>query len=360
MGWQYSCGVLSFPVLERDVTRARLHHFAMIAACAVAVGCAKAPTDPAGSTNEDGTLTPAVFTASPLRLTDITEIWSIGNLGPPSHVVPTEHAYLVFYKDYTPGAPGPRLPVYAPGSGTVTRWLVTTPNAYRIDVQVNSWLSYYLILFDMDTVKYRAGARVTAGEQIGVTTGHANTLDIGVINRRIRRDGFARLERYGGDTRYIDSPFKYFAEPVKSQLYARVNREGADKDGTIEVDVPGTLAGAWYREDVPVTAAGEITWRAIVFAPDVKKPTQPRVSVGVGFSISGLFGVQDGAPAYATVTPSSGSVGYRLDGLDNSANPWRGVLMVRLAHRDSLDVEFFPGSTNLSQPMTSARTRFVR
>jgi len=127
------------------------------------------------------------------------------------------------------------------------------------------------------------------------------------------------------------------------------------------VDVPGTLAGTWYRDDVPAGAVGRNVWsRALVFAPDVRRPAAKRVSIGEGFSITGLYGVHDGAAAFATVTVGGGAVGYRLDAMDNSADPWSGVLLARLVVADSLEVEFFPGATDLDQAFTSARTRYVR
>lgn len=304
-----------------------------------------------------------MFTASPLQLSDITEIITIGNLAPPGHTLPTEHAYFFFAKDYAPGASLPRLPVYAPASGMVTRTMVMDhPNSFRVDIQINSWLAYYLILIDLDFAKVAPGRAVTAGDQIGVTFGVANTLDIGVINRRLERKRFARPERYdSGDTHWIDSPFRYFADPLRGEIYARVNREGPDKDGTLEVDVAGTLAGAWYREDVPVGAAGSAAWsRALVFAPDVRRPSQMRVSIGEGFSVNGLYGVQPDAAPFSSVTRQSGPVGYRLDAMDNSADPWRGMLMVQLLDDSVLELQFFPNSTNPNEAFTGAQTRYVR
>lgn len=97
-----------------------------------------------------------------------------------------------------------------------------------------------------------------------------------------------------------------------------------------------------------------------MFAPDVRRPTAKRVSIGEGFSIVGLYGVHDGATEFADITPAAGAVGYRLDAMDNSADPWRGVLLARLVAADSLDLEFFPGATDLNQTFTGARTRYVR
>lgn len=330
-----------------------------LAAALFVLGCGGGVDAGTGPTGESTAM--LVFSASPLRLSDITEIIPIGNLAPPGHTLPTEHAYFFFYKDYTPGAAKPHLPVFAPAAGTIRRVQTMSPANYRIDVDVNAQYSYYLILINMDTQKYKAGTVLTAGEQIGVTEGGANTLDIGVINRKLNRTGFARAARYGGDTKHIDSPFKYFSEPLRSEIYARVNREGSDKDGTIEVDVNGTLAGVWFRDDVPVTAQGAEAWsRAIAFAPDVRRPVQKRISIGEGAGITGLFGTQTGSPEYSSVTAATGRVGYRLDAMDNSSNPWRGVLMVQLKGVDTLMVQYFPGSNNLNETFTSAQLKYLR
>ena len=39
---------------------------------------------------------------------------------------------------------------------------------------------------------------------------------------------------------------KYFTEPARSTLYAKVGREGSDKDGKINFDQAGRLAGNWF------------------------------------------------------------------------------------------------------------------
>src|SRR3954470_7697828 len=55
----------------------------------------------------------AVFTQSPLGLSDISVIVPLGNLNPPDHTLPTNHAY--FFHSSVANAD-----VTAPASGTVT------------------------------------------------------------------------------------------------------------------------------------------------------------------------------------------------------------------------------------------------
>jgi len=123
------------------------------------------------------------------------------------------------------------------------------------------------------------------------------------------------------ETAHIDSPLRYYAQPMQAEIYARVNREGSDKDGSLEVDIPGTLAGVWFRDDLPIGVSGGDSWlKANAFAPDVRRPSQPRISIGSAFTIEGLYGVQLDAPAFSDVTASQGAVGFRLDGMDSSSN----------------------------------------
>ena len=62
---------------------------------------------------------------------------------------------------------------------------------------------------------------------------------------------FANPARYSRETLYGDGPLKYFEEPLRSQLYAKVDRDGSERDGRIDYDVKGTLSGNWFADDLP-------------------------------------------------------------------------------------------------------------
>ena len=99
-------------------------------------------------------------------------------------------------------------------------------------------------------------------------------------------------------------------------MYAKVRRNGSEKDGRLNYDVAGTLSGNWYAEDLPVADSGRggdryYGVRKMSFARDVFSPDRQRVSVG-GLNFTGLYGVPPDAPQFSAITPASGLYVYRL------------------------------------------------
>ena len=94
-------------------------------------------------------------------------------------------------------------------------------------------------------------------------------------------------------------------EPIRSALYAKVQRAGSDLDGKVNYDVSGTLSGNWFADDLPVTQSSgndiSIGGRQIAFARDVRFPDRQRVSIG-GFNVTGAWGVPPDAPDFAAIT----------------------------------------------------------
>jgi len=80
------------------------------------------------------------------------------------------------------------------------------------------------------------------------------------------------------------SPLALFAEPLRSQLYGKVKREGRDKDGKIDYDQPGKLVGNWFHESLSAGESGRggggISAKQIAFVYDVVQPTAVRISIG--------------------------------------------------------------------------------
>ncbi len=216
---------------------------ALLIACSILGSCDKSkPTEPK-SPYEDNT-DPAVFLASPVAIEKITDLEPLGAMNPSGHTIPTDHVY--FYTSWTYGEqpvyPAERLPVYAPGSGVVT-WILKengdTTDA-KVMVRMNKWVLYYLGHVVLDTA-IKVGTNIVAGQVVGESRGIA--VDLGVVNEQLTLPGFINPERYGWQTLHTDSPYKYFAEPLRSQLYSMVRRNTVDKDGKIDYDIPGTLIG---------------------------------------------------------------------------------------------------------------------
>jgi hypothetical protein len=265
----------------------------------------------------------------------IAWITPLGNLNPPSHTLPTDHIYFYFTNPDAGGSPlTARVPFYAPGDGTVNWMLGGAGQESKIIVQQTSTYSYYV-----DHVILAPGIAVetvlTAGQVIG-TTGFAYAVDLGVINDSITV-GFVNPARYNdGEMLHADAPLRYYTEPVRSQLYARVQRLGADLDGTINYDKAGTLAGNWYSQfgNLPLS-----------FAYDTYDPSVPLISVGVG-TYQKVFGLTAGAPLPRDVTVASGRQLYQLYVTHNgpsrltSGQPF--WMLVEMTDSTHLRMEIFP------------------
>lgn len=232
----------------------------------------------------------------------------IGNMGPWAHTFPTDHAYL--YHHLGSGTFTP-IPVFAPAAGTIENTYPGLNGEVKVWVRVNSQFTYYFdhIVLASGLV---TGARVEAGSMMGSSGGAA--LDFAVRDLGFNV-GFITPARYGLDTVHARSPFPYFTEPLRSQFYAKVQREGGEPDGRLSYDLDGTLSGNWFAEDLPVASSStndvNVGSRQLAFARDVRFPDRQRVSVG-GFGITGLYGVPPDAPDFAAITPGTGPFVYRL------------------------------------------------
>ena len=297
------------------------------------------------------------LTVSPIDLASIQYIAPLGNLNPWAHTCPTDHAYI--YEQTGLGA----IRVVAPAAGTVSNTYPGTNGELKIWIKVNSRYTYY---FDhvVPAVGISTGAHVDAGATVGTTTGVA--FDFAVTDFAVTQ-AFLTPARYGQDTLYARSPWPYFAEPLRTSLYAKVRRVGSDLDGKINYDVAGTLSGNWFSEDLPVLQSSgndpSIGGRQLAFVRDVWFPDRQRVSIG-GLNLPGVYGVAPDAPDFASITPSSGVVIYRLL---NTGEPGglpgllqMGLLLVQLTDATHLKVEAFGSQQATSASFTTNAKVYVR
>jgi hypothetical protein len=331
----------------------------MLAAC----GSNNGPSGPSltPTTNNSNTVGQGVapgtplFTESPLSVDLISSIVPIGNLNPPDHTLPTNHSY--FFHSSTADAE-----VRSPAGGTIG-----TVQRGSVDdqlyVTVSPGFDYYLAHLRLDA-SVAQGGKLTAGQRVGVTAsaaGAAGAMDLGVINSAVTLF-FVRPERYIAGTLHGDSPLKYFSEAVRSSLYAKVARSGGDKDGRIDFDLTGRLAGNWFTPDLQPLSATENFGNGpkhLAFVRDVNDPSLVRISIGGSLSMAGAYYVQPGAPDPADVSPASGKVAYQLYFVPQAQQP-AGIMIVQMTADDRIQVQTFPPGTPLSADFTGAAVGYVR
>ena len=300
------------------------------------------------------------FTFAPIDTAVIQYIVPLGNMGPWAHTFPTDHAYI--YHHLGAGSFAPVL-VVAPASGTISNTYPGTSGQSKAWIKVNSRYSYYIdhvILAGGLAV----GSKIEAGATLGVSDGIA--LDFAVTDQ-LTTQGFITPARYGLDSIYAQSPFPFFVEPIRSALYAKVQRVGGDLDGKINFDVAGTLSGNWFDESLPIagSTSNDITvgQRQIAFARDVRFPDRLRVSVG-GFGMTGLYGVPPGSPDFTAITPALGQVVYRLLNTGEPGGPAGtdplGLLLVQLIDGGHLRVEVVNDRTLTTALFSSLARTFIR
>jgi hypothetical protein len=312
---------------------------------AVGLGCGNEPAEPTPEVEDYD----VVFTAAPLLLTDVVAIVPLGSLNPPDHTIPNDHVQFA-YLDRCPCDFRPR-PVFAPGRGTVRLVLRGQDDGLEVGAppdlpgsEDEPW--YYMghILLNADI---QVGRQVLAGEQIGVTGPHAVAVDLGVVHPDVD-NFFVVRDRYHAKALYGDKPLRYFTEPLKSQLYALVQREGTDKDGKFDYDIAGRLRGVWFHETLPMDnrSTGPEGWsRNLAFVPWERDPSVPFVVSGGTILPPLVYWIGDGGPNFEDVAVSSGPVTYRLYGSrPTPASSPDYVVLLQLVNDLQLRVEVFPAS----------------
>lgn len=267
---------------------------ALIAPLVLSCGGSSAdPTDPL-----DPGPGPWAFTALPIALDAILWITPLGSINPPARPVPTDHIYL----SVTTGVPTPaaaRTAFFAPASGIVRDVFSNSmlPDV-GLDIRVTS-TTYYRIGHMIPEIPLARGTRVTAGQRLG-TTGSVLAIDLGVYNDSVRL-GFVNPDR-PGHTENTDKWLKYFIEPLRSQLYAKVQRIGPERDGRIDYDIPGRLSGNWFTADsIP-----------LVFIYEPYDPARILIGVSGGLLRTGSFSITTGDPLPRDVSVATGLVRYTL------------------------------------------------
>ena len=251
------------------------------------------PTDPGSG--------PWAFRASLIDPALIQYITPLGSLNPPSRALPTDHLYFrVADPDKGESPVTLRTAFFAPADGIVADVLRsgTSPDV-GLHVRVTT-TTRYILGHVIPDIPLNRGTRITAGQRLG-TTGSVFDIDLGMINESLALPGFVNPARVGSSL-HADAPLRYFDEPLRSQLYAKVRRIGSDLDGKIDFDVPGRLTGNWFTaESVP-----------LVFAYDTWDSERVVIAVSGGLLRNGLYTIGAADPLPRDVSVASGIVRYAL------------------------------------------------
>ncbi len=305
----------------------------MVAALVLAVpAVAQTPISPNAPT----------FSASPLGLDRLLHIIPLGNLNPPGHTFPTNHMYFNWRTGAIDTTIDPSLlpTVYAPTSGTIASIVRRNSNTDgQLILHANRQFYFYVSHVVVDA-SLAVGSTVTAGQVLGTGSRHTVGVDLGVINFDRVPNFFLAPLRNTFESRYGDSPLRYYAEPLRSSLEALVLTSATDKNGAFALDQAGRLVGNWYIPGMPEDQTSEgMVGQHLSFAYDELDPT--RIMIGIGGTLpvtGGQYKVSDNTPDPAGVTTASGIVAYTLATVPASMTV-PGVLLVQLIDDFTLRAE---------------------
>ena len=337
-----------------------------LAAC----GGGHGPTSP-NDNNPFGLTTtgPGVLSVSPLDTATVYAASPLGNLGPPGHVLPTDHVYISFVNPWSGQQQNNDCrarPVYAAGSGVVVFILVTeAAGDTKVEIQMTKTFHYYydhvLLLPSI-----RLGSRVNAGDPIATTTGRCPSMDLGVYDEDVTISRIVNAARYGPSTLHAASSYKYFTPALRDFYYSRARVfEGvpADKDGRIDWSVSGRLVGDWFHSSLTGASYAASTgsmdgWtRTIGFVYDWYD-NSPRISIGGTVTTAGVLKPAPTDPDPANVNTASGIVAYQ--GTPKIGQIAAGWMLVQMIASDRIKVEYFAGATSRPAAFTGAAQEYVR
>lgn len=328
----------------------------------------------AGKCQGEGTTT---FTHPPMKIEDIGRIEPYG-LMVDAHVIPTSHGYISpvdFHSERD------KYPVFAIADGFIVN--ISHRGQFIGDNQKDrptdeyqmyfehscTFYTYYDLLTSLAPEIEREVGKLTgfehkqvripvkAGQLVGRIGGQ--TVDFAVWNFEKEPAYFVNPKSYAGDEDrfYLDGMFKYFAEPLRSQLLAKNIRTSQPRTGKVDYDEEGKLVGNWFRE-----GSGGFNglpgkerkpeyryWDghlAIVY--DYVYPTQIKFSIGNFEGKAAQFTVKGNSPDPAAVGIDSGQIKYELQSTVSQRSPGgslAGTVLLQLIEPTKLKLEIFPEKT---------------
>jgi len=310
-------------------------------------GCDRQPTSPS-----DVASVPFRFAVAPV---DVQQIRSIERIVyRPNRVYP----YLQIHHGISGGV------VQAPADATVTA-VTTTGSSTRIDFLASSGLRYYLA--ELASSEVGAGTTVVAGQPVGRAGQQFESffpvVGFGVINPA-RPQPFITPARYPDEMRYGDSPIRYFNEPLKGALMAKVQPSGLG-EGLLSFDIPGTLQGFWFLATVPISesmAEANREARLWFYYNDLNPVERLITYYSPELTLTGDR-VPNEEPVASQVTPASGVVSFHFSERVGEFPTFENrvfVLLVEMLSATSLRAEAFDTTLVPSPAFTAGARTYVR
>ena len=328
-----------------------------------------------------------LFSSPPADIEKVVFIIPLGTMKD-EHVYPTDHQYYVasYYQELEDEN---AVDVYSPGDGIVTEieyhdyqtGSTTMEQDYRVIIKHTDTIYSYFIHIDNlsekiaetvtdltpqqheDVRPVEVNIQVEAGEKIGTYKG---TLDYNVVDYNIEI-GIINIESYGTESfkLYIQDPFLYFNESLKTQLIAKCQRSTSPEGGTIDYDIDGKLVGTWFLENADSYEYMEGERDGLAFVYHNIDTDHVIVSIGLYEDSPKQFGVKDISFDPADISVENvltklelvnynyyynGEIVAEPDSLMKglelvNEEQVQGVLLVQLIEDQKLKMEVFPGKT---------------
>ena len=300
--------------------------------------------------------TAPVFTAPLIPYQSIRDISAMGNMNPPSHTIPSDHIYFYITGPGCPCSTPPATPVSAPAAGVVEEIIRGNGSTSddQIFVRVAPHVVYYVLHVRLPA-GISVGQRITEGQSLGVTSGLTLAVDLGVMNYQRTPVRLIDPGRYADRAVYGDAPLRFYTDSVRSRLYAKVARTGADKDGRHDYDLPGRLLGGWFVEGTSRAESANQWARQLQFAYLAEDPAVPVVAIGGTVATPGVYRL-DG-PDPAQITAGNGVVVYRLRTTRGAL--W-GSLVVQVQAGERLRVQAVPDNQTVTEFVAGTVTTYLR
>lgn len=309
------------------------------------------PTPPPAGTN---------FSVLPLPIETIARITSLGYN---NTVIPNDHTYwLTCDVDWILQGTRPchreRQPLRAPADGVVRDAGPGADGFLRVEGPPGLVWTFGHVTAEPGVV---TGGRVSAGQVVArMFADHG--FDFGLSNAGVHHP-YVTPARYPDQYLHGQHPAEQFPESLRSELASRSNSR-SEPFGTLDFDVPGTAAGAWFLAGTPheLSLRYDGEPRQLWFGRWAER--RETKAVGLGDRPDGFPGkvvaADDATPDWESITPATGVVAIRLWNVSRDARPnlsWpTGTMLVELQTPTRLRMEWFPTHAPVSAFTPAART----